>query len=298
MAAPTHGRFGPAVRHFRPVGPLILAQGVFFGSRPEGRRTGSTRSEYDFFNSGFPTGRPGGEGLKRQPAHPLLALQLRRAGLDIDSTDRIEPAAVRHLLEQVDRTYAETDQAMLTVQMAERRSSRELAELYRQLRLEHGELEATARQRAAELAMSQAELAKAQRLASMGNWQYLPQLRRLEVSDELARLLELEGEVANAGPATLLGAIYEDDRPRVRRLLWQAIRRPLSVGDELRVITVGGEVRWFMCRIESELGPDYRISTTVAEGSVVVHDGTRVRAAAVRLEAHRGAWRATVLQIG
>src|SRR5690606_25376163 len=79
VAAPTHGRFGPAVRHFRPVGPLILAQGVFFGSRPEGRRTGSTRSEYDFFNSGFPTGRPGGEGLKRQPAHPLLALQLRRA---------------------------------------------------------------------------------------------------------------------------------------------------------------------------------------------------------------------------
>jgi hypothetical protein len=29
-----------------------------------------------------------------------------------------------------------------------------------------------------------------------------------------------------------------------------------------------------------------------------VHDGGRVRAAAVRLEAHRGSWRATVLQIG
>lgn len=41
-----------------------------------------------------------------------------------------------------------------------------------------------------------------------------------------------------------------------------------------------------------------RISPTVAEGSVVVHDGARVRAAAVRLEAHRGSWRATVLQIG
>jgi len=41
-----------------------------------------------------------------------------------------------------------------------------------------------------------------------------------------------------------------------------------------------------------------RPQPTVAEGSVVVHDGTRVRAAAVRLEAHRGAWRATVLQIG
>lgn len=41
-----------------------------------------------------------------------------------------------------------------------------------------------------------------------------------------------------------------------------------------------------------------RISPTVAEGSVVLHDGERVRAAAVRLEVHRQAWRVSVLQIG
>lgn len=41
-----------------------------------------------------------------------------------------------------------------------------------------------------------------------------------------------------------------------------------------------------------------RVASTVAEASVVVHDGTRVRAAAVRMELHRGTWRATVLQIG
>lgn len=41
-----------------------------------------------------------------------------------------------------------------------------------------------------------------------------------------------------------------------------------------------------------------RISPTVAEGTAVVHDGARVRAAAVRFEIHRGSWRATVLQIG
>lgn len=41
-----------------------------------------------------------------------------------------------------------------------------------------------------------------------------------------------------------------------------------------------------------------RVSPTVAEGSAVVHDGTRVRAAAVRFEVHRGAWRVTALQIG
>jgi hypothetical protein len=41
-----------------------------------------------------------------------------------------------------------------------------------------------------------------------------------------------------------------------------------------------------------EVGPG------TVEASVVVHDGERVRAAAVRLEAHRGRWRATALEIG
>ncbi|MDD9207667.1 Rv3235 family protein [Georgenia sp. 10Sc9-8] len=36
----------------------------------------------------------------------------------------------------------------------------------------------------------------------------------------------------------------------------------------------------------------------VVEATVVLHDGQRVRAAAVRLEAHRGRWRATALEIG
>lgn len=36
----------------------------------------------------------------------------------------------------------------------------------------------------------------------------------------------------------------------------------------------------------------------VHEATVVVHDGVRVRGAAVRLEAHRGRWQATALEIG
>lgn len=42
----------------------------------------------------------------------------------------------------------------------------------------------------------------------------------------------------------------------------------------------------------------FRVSPTAAEATVVIHDGYRVRAAAVRVEVHRGHWRATVLQIG
>lgn len=40
------------------------------------------------------------------------------------------------------------------------------------------------------------------------------------------------------------------------------------------------------------------VDERVVEATVVVHDGVRVRAAAVRLELRRGQWRATVLQIG
>lgn len=36
----------------------------------------------------------------------------------------------------------------------------------------------------------------------------------------------------------------------------------------------------------------------VHEAAVVVHDGVRIRAAAVRVETHRGRWRATALEIG
>lgn len=41
-----------------------------------------------------------------------------------------------------------------------------------------------------------------------------------------------------------------------------------------------------------------RVRDGVREATVVLHDGRRIRAAAVRLEVHRGRWRATALEIG
>ncbi len=39
------------------------------------------------------------------------------------------------------------------------------------------------------------------------------------------------------------------------------------------------------------------VDDAVLEASVVIHDGRRVRAAAIRIEIHRGRWRATALEI-
>lgn len=44
--------------------------------------------------------------------------------------------------------------------------------------------------------------------------------------------------------------------------------------------------------------PQWDPERQIAEVSVVLHDGDRVRAAAVQLEAFRGRWRGTVLEIG
>lgn len=41
-----------------------------------------------------------------------------------------------------------------------------------------------------------------------------------------------------------------------------------------------------------------RISHLAAEATVIIDDGNRVRAAALRLEEHRGRWQVTVLEIG
>lgn len=41
-----------------------------------------------------------------------------------------------------------------------------------------------------------------------------------------------------------------------------------------------------------------RLGDSTAEATVIVDDGPRVRAVAVRLEGHRGQWRATALEIG
>ncbi|MPV38747.1 Rv3235 family protein [Georgenia subflava] len=41
-----------------------------------------------------------------------------------------------------------------------------------------------------------------------------------------------------------------------------------------------------------------RLGPGTVEAAVVVHDGQHMRAAAVRLEVHRGRWRATALEIG
>nr|WP_297425639.1 Rv3235 family protein [uncultured Actinotalea sp.] len=100
---------------------------------------------------------------------------------------------------------------------------------------------------------------------------------------EVARAIVVATVEALAG-ARPLSQLVRWVTPELHEHLVDArgVAGPLT-GTALRASARGATV----CR----LGPD------VAEATVVVHDGRKVRAAAVRLEVHRRRWRATVLEI-
>ncbi|TDE96089.1 hypothetical protein EXU48_07585 [Occultella glacieicola] len=127
-----------------------------------------------------------------------------------------------------------------------------------------------------------------------------------ESSDTCPRLVWSRGEVPELPDAatwsgTLVRACVEallGTRPAAQLArwldadLWTALNRRVCLGMEI----AGRPTRPPMVTIR-------RVhSCEVAEGSwessVVIHDGTRVRAAAIRLETRRARWRATALEIG
>ncbi|MEZ5728816.1 MAG: EAL domain-containing protein [Burkholderiaceae bacterium] len=198
--------------------------------------------------------------LPAAPAHPLLKRQLHDAGVRLDRVPEEQQGPMRRFIGEVELNYRAWEQSLLGAERAERFASDELAELNRHLRHERERLEYKVRDHSVRLAMSQAELAEAQRLAGMGSWQYLCGARRLEVSAELVALLDLPGGESPRRPGDLLAAIAEDDRLVARNALRACLRSPGTRGVELRVITHEGDIRWFGCRIESEAGPHGRIA--------------------------------------
>lgn len=100
---------------------------------------------------------------------------------------------------------------------------------------------------------------------------------------DVARAIVVATVEALAG-ARSLGQLVRWVTPELHEHLVdaRAARGPLRGG-----VRRASARRATVCR----LGPD------LAEATVVVHDGRKVRAAAVRLEVHRRRWRATVLEI-
>lgn len=114
--------------------------------------------------------------------------------------------------------------------------------------------------------------------------------------DELTRLPPVEpwaGTLVRAAVEVLTGS-----RPTAQLARWlsadlyESLARRAGLG--VRILgrpdpALCARVRRVRC---TEVRPG------IHEAAVVVHDGVRIRAAAVRVECHRGRWRATALEIG
>jgi PAS domain S-box-containing protein len=88
--------------------------------------------------------------------HPLLERQLRRIGLSADTPP--DCAAWQRLLERVENSYRQADQARDLVERSMVLSSREMRELYEQLHRANAELERRILERTADLARTNVEL--------------------------------------------------------------------------------------------------------------------------------------------
>ena len=194
---------------------------------------------------------------RKDVLHPLLARQLRRAG--ISGHDALPTAAQwQLLLERVGRAYHDADQDRYLLERSQDLASAEMQELYRALAEEKAQLETRVHERTKSLEASEAHLAEAQRIARLGSWSYMPQSGRSEWSDECFRLLGLEPAHGTPAAADVLGLVHPDDRERVRATLRDAYRRGAAGDTEFRVCRGDGETLWLHALLETFTDADGR----------------------------------------
>ncbi|SEE99135.1 Rv3235 family protein [Ruania alba] len=104
---------------------------------------------------------------------------------------------------------------------------------------------------------------------------------------------EWAGVIVRASAETLLGMRPAAQLSRwLDPAVWTALNRRATLG-----VQIAGRPRRPRAVAVRRVHP-CEVTDGVWECSVVLDDGTRVRAAAVRLEDHRGRWRATAVRIG
>ncbi|HEX8556524.1 MAG TPA: response regulator [Pyrinomonadaceae bacterium] len=115
------------------------------------------------------------------------------------------------------------------------------------------------RRRAEErLRHSERQLAEAQRLARIGNWEWDIRTNTVVWSDELYRVFGLEPQEFGATYEAFLERLHPDDRQEVMSITERALERPGPFTHYHRVILPGGSVRILHNRGEVIVGEDGR----------------------------------------
>lgn len=92
--------------------------------------------------------------------------------------------------------------------------------------------------------------------------------------------------------------VIDGGRPLAQLIRWVDPQIYEALGRRAAVLQRAGRNRSLGRPLSVRCARTVRLGAHAAEASVIVDDGVRVRAAAIRVEARRGAWRVTALEIG
>ena len=131
----------------------------------------------------------------------------------------------------------------------------------RELGAAHDLLEERVEGRTRALAQSQARLAEAQHIARLGNWEWERESRAVVWSDELYRILGLDGADTRPSMGLILAALETQDRERIRRQIRAFVRRRLErLTLEARIVLPTGGSRFVLGHVYADRDAQGRIS--------------------------------------
>nr|MBF0221889.1 transporter substrate-binding domain-containing protein [Desulfobulbaceae bacterium] len=130
------------------------------------------------------------------------------------------------------------------------------------------------------LAVSEAQLKNAQRLAHVGNWSLNLQTNYLEWSDEIYRIFEIEKKKFAASYEAFLDAIHPDDREMVNKAYSGSLTSKIPFSVEHRLLMKDGRIKYVIEQCESYY--DNNGDPTSSVGTV--QDITKRRTAELELE--------------
>ena len=162
--------------------------------------------------------------------------------------------------------------------------------LYFAFRRATGYLEGQVEQRTAALALSRQRLSQAQRIASLGHWEWLSAERRLFWSDELYRIFGLAPQGRSASMDVFIEHVHPEGRAQVRQALERAIGEGVPYEIEHRIRREDGAPGWVLGRAEVGMSADGRPECILG----TVHDITKRKEAEESLKALRDSLEALV----
>jgi len=119
-----------------------------------------------------------------------------------------------------------------------------------------------------ELKLSQESLAKAQSLAAIGNWEWIPAMARVHWSDQMFRILGENPGALRPSLKTVLARTHPDDRANLKRTLKRTLAGRESLPMGFRTVLRDGSCRFLHSLVEVEPGAEgqpYRFRGTVQD---------------------------------